>query len=273
MKKTSYLIWLMAVCCLSAQAQISDEGYYPFAQNDKTWRMQVGGIKENSYYNRIDGDTLIGGETWMKVYNYIAFRELNYSYFAAVRDVGKKVYAIAKGSNRPRLLYDFGLKVGSRVRCGVEGNDFFCLLEKDEQPDTLFGFKFVAYLKVERIDTIETYGLQRRRFKLTLLDPYEDSTLAENIVWVEGVGSYLSPFMPWAPVLPRDGLLLLKGCAIGKNYISSGEDFYKENNTNGIDNSAYSRNESDIIYNLSGHRMTKEPQKGVYIQNGRKYVK
>ena len=70
MKTKLFLICLMTVCCLPIQAQASDEDHFPFAQEGKTWEMQVGGIKENDYCNRIDGDTLIGGETW-KISCYI----------------------------------------------------------------------------------------------------------------------------------------------------------------------------------------------------------
>ena len=90
-------------------AQTSQVEYRPFAQDGKIWHCQVGLIKENIYDNRIDGDTLIDGENWKKVYNVPDLRKY---YYAAVRDVDKKVYAIAKGSNRPRLLYDFSLKKG-----------------------------------------------------------------------------------------------------------------------------------------------------------------
>ncbi len=270
MKTKRFLLWLMAVCCLPIQAQTSDEGYFPFAQDDKTWEMQVGYIKENDFCNHINGDTLIGGETWKKVYNYIAFRDFYYDYYAAVRDVGRKVYAIPKGSDRPRLLYDFGMNVGSKVRCGVEGNAFYCLLDKEERPDSLFGFEFVAYLRLERIDTIETCGLRLRRFTLSLLDSYEEPMVG-NIIWLEGVGSFLSPFLPWIPVLPQDNLLLLKGCLIGKTYISGGDEFYSDY-TNVLGNNYVSENGNGIIYDISGRHMPREHQKGIYIQNGRKFV-
>ena len=108
MKKGFYLFLLLAIPSVTAQAQTSQIEYRPFAQEGKVWQCQVGGIKENVYDNHIEGDTLIGGETWKKVYNVPDLRKY---YYAAVRDVDKKVYAIAKGSDRPRLLYDFSLKV------------------------------------------------------------------------------------------------------------------------------------------------------------------
>ena len=66
----------------------------------------------------------INGEKWKKVYNYrfwpVEGKRFD-TYYSSIREVGKKVYAIAKGSNRQRLLYDFDLKEGNIVRCGIEG--------------------------------------------------------------------------------------------------------------------------------------------------------
>lgn len=222
---------------ISAHAQDRQDDYYPFAQEGKIWKAQVGIIMENQYGNCVDGDTLINGESWKKVYNYHGFPEFNYSYYAAIRDVGKKVYAIAKGSNRSRLLYDFNLKEGQTVRCGVEGNAFGCLLDTDERPDTLLGFEFASSLRVERIDTIETRGLKFRRFTLTFLDHFkyplinkqsknEQGILYDtgNIIWVEGIGSNVGPFFPWWALQPQHAFVTT--CYVGKTYIFGSSDFY-----------------------------------------------
>jgi len=50
-------------------AQIPQLEYRPFAEDGKVWESQVGRIMENVYGKRIDGDTLIGGVAWKKVYN------------------------------------------------------------------------------------------------------------------------------------------------------------------------------------------------------------
>ena len=277
MKTRHFFAWLMIVYCLAAQAQMEQMEYRPFAQDGKTWESQVGLIMENVYGNRFDGDTIIGGENWKKVYNYYGMPEFNYSYYAAIRDVGNKVYAIAKGSNRPRLLYDFSLKEGYLVKCGKEGNAFGCLLDKDEQPDTLLGFQFVAYLRVERIDTIKARGMQHRRFTLTLLDAFkepfrgEEQVMIGNVVWVEGVGSGAGPFSPWMPLPPKDSFL--QSCYIYKTCLFGYPDFYENDETNAVGSTPFMGNGSSIIYNLQGIQMMGKPKKGVYIQNGRKYVK
>lgn len=236
MRSRFVFAYLLGTFCLVAHAQDRQDDYYPFAQEGKIWKAQVGIIMENQYGNCVDGDTLINGESWKKVYNYHGFPEFNYSYYAAIRDVGKKVYAIAKGSSRPRLIYDFGLKEGQTVRVGIEGNAFGCLLDTDENPDTLLGFQLVSFLRVERIDTIKANGFEYRRFILTFLDAFRYPLLdkkesenglsyeTDNIIWVEGVGSSVGPFSPWLPLPVHHGFNI--ACYVGKTYLFGSSDFY-----------------------------------------------
>ena len=237
-KRTVILIISLFFLNLAIQAQVD---YRPFVEEGKTWETTISEIMEDCYGSFIEGDTLIGGETWKKVHNYIGFEEFGGTYYAAVREEGKKVYAIAKGSDKPRLLYDFGLEVGSTVRCGVEGNAFGCLLDGGEKPDELMGFQFVHYLRLEQIDTIEVGGSQRRRFTFTLLtsyhEPYmyihgeEAEGILGNVVWVEGVGSGAGPFSPWLPLPPRD-LYVPMSCTLGNAFICNSSCFYQNCGTN-----------------------------------------
>lgn len=269
--------WLLCTFSMAVYAQELQAYNRPFVQNGKKWSVQVGLIEENTYYNQVYGDTIIGGDVWKKVCNYVFMPDFGTSYYAAIRDVGKKVYAIAKGSSRPRLLYDFGLKVGDMVRCGVEGNSFACLLDKDEQPDSILGFPFVAYLKVESIDTIKARGLLHRRFKLTLLDTYKqyfrngEQKVKNNIIWIEGVGSGAGPFLPWVP-LPREETFL-QGCDIDNACIFGYPDFYRDYESVSIKASRIATNRNSTFYDLQGRRINGKTIKGVYVESGRKKIK
>ena len=275
MKKIQIITWLLSALCISAMGQKSRLDYSPFALDGKVWDAQVGGIKENVYFYEIDGDTMINGESWKKVYNYV-FPKIRFcSYYAAVRDVGNKVYAIAKGSNRPRLLYDFDMKAGNIVQCGIEGNAFLCLLDKNEPLDSLLGFPYETFLRVERIDTIEARGLQHRRYTLTLLDAYrqpfgdEEDPIIGSVVWVEGVGSGAGPFSPWMPLPPYYSILLY--CIVDHSCIFGFDDFYDAETVNHVGRIQDIRNENQQSYDLSGRRVS-HLQKGVYIKDGRKVV-
>lgn len=284
MNKASLLfVLLVLVKCIFTQAQPSSIPYHPFAEDGKVWETQVGEINENCYCNRIDGDTVINGENWKKVYNYIAF-PLEYRYYAAIREVGQKVYAIAKGSSKPRLLYDFGLKKGDLVRCGIEGNVFGCLLDNDEQPDTLLGFPFVSYLGVERIDTIEAHGQLYRRFVFTLLDSYQyyyhpnDERISGNVIWVEGIGSGAGPFCPWVPLPQYD--LVYQYCYIGKTCLFGFPDFYEADVVDAVEQVYSSESYDSSSFDLSGRRLSVSSAssvsymlpRGVYIRDGKKVL-
>ena len=294
MKTTLFLLFLMAFSSIPGLAQTSQIEYRPFAQDGKIWWYQVGATKENFYSNRIDGDTLIGGNSWKKVYNNdgkyfmnpTGDAGLSYYYYAAVRDVDKKVYAIAKGSNRPRLLYDFSLKKGDIVKCGMEGNSFSCLLEKDEQPDSLLGFEFLAYLKVERIDTITDGNQEYRAFILTLLDAYRqpmwdserEKFVIGNVIWIEGVGSYIGPFSPWMQLSSHNNVS--RSCRFDKTSIFIYPEFneYYEDwedwatDSDNCNNDIININQNGSFHNLQGFRMTRPSDRGIYIQNGKKFV-
>ena len=273
---------MLCTFSISSLAQDTQLDYRPFAQDGKRWSVQVGLIMENDYGNRIEGDTVINGESWKKVYNYVGFPDFGMTYYVALRDVGQKVYAITKGSTRPRLLYDFSLKEGNTIRCGMEGNVFCCLLDKGELLDSLLGFPIKSYLKVERIDTITFREQAYRRFTLTFLDAYHEplrngeEAIFGNVVWIEGVGSGAGPFSPWVP-LPTEGCIYL-GCELNKEYLCT--DFYGNYVPAGIGKILRQGKENDASYDLSGRRVANSSEfqgsnnlpKGVYIQNGKKVV-
>ena len=268
--KLQFASVLFAICTL-AQAQTSQLEYRPFAVGEKVWETQIGGIKENDYVYRVKGDTIIDGEKWMRVYSYVGFDVFNIRYFAAIRDVGKKVYAIAKGSNTPRLLYNFDLKVGGVVKCGVEGSNFGCLLDTGEKPDTLLGFPLAYTLKVESIDTIKySYnGKEYRRFTFKLLDPFNYLVEGvDDIVWIEGIGSAAGVFSPWMS-LPKKGSFLQNCIEDGKLVFGEGL-HYEEEYPSVVGSPQASKKKSSAIYDMDGRQLPQIPQKGIYIQNGQK---
>ena len=269
--KLQFASVLFAICTL-AQAQTSQLEYRPFVEENKMWETQVGGIKENVYRHFIEGDTIIAGENWKKVYNSYSFSRR--SYYAAIREVDKKIFAIAKGSNKPRLLYDFSLKVGDLVRCGMEGNAFCCLLERGEKADSLFGFPFISYLRVERIDTIKYNDKLFRRFTLSALDAYEypyyndDGEIRCNIIWVEGIGSGAGPFYPWMP-LPSL-YFSRQSCSIDKQILFGSNGFCQDDYPSIVGSSKVEAMISSDVYDLQGRKLQQASQKGVYILNGKK---
>jgi hypothetical protein len=282
MKTIGLFAWLLCLISMSALSQTTGPEYRPFAEDGKKWEIQVGVIKENKIGYSVNGDSLINGENWKKVYSYRGRLDFDRTYYAAIRDVGKKVYIIAAGSSRPRLLYDFGLKEGDIVKCGVEGNVFACLLEAGERSDTLLGVPFLSYLKVERIETITHKNLQHRRFILSVLDSYQEPLLEMNlsygedkvnheyVIWIEGIGSGAGPFLPWMLLPPQN--IIFPRCNIDEECIFSGSGFYENSGLNAINSPIFIRDENGFVHDLQGRRQPTLSKKGVYIHNGRKVV-
>ena len=78
------LIGLLCMLGMTVQAQTATDGYRPTAKEDKYWKTQIGVIQENVYFSQIEGDTLINGESWKKVYNYSWTQDTEKPYFAAI---------------------------------------------------------------------------------------------------------------------------------------------------------------------------------------------
>lgn len=269
---------LFFVACMSAQAQTSEIEYRPFAEEGKLWETSIGGLNQYVYNGYFAGDTIIDGETWQKVYTIAG---VNRTYYAAVRDEGKKVYAIAKGSSRARLLYDFSLKEGDFVRCGVEGTAFGCLRTKEEPRDTLHGFLLNLALKVDRIDTVTLHdGLEHRRFTLSMWSPGKDILMGTPIVWIEGLGSGAGPFSPWmlqSPLLPtfdehRAFVTLWANDKLSPSLIAISDEFYELESSTAV-NSPQPTQEGGSPYDLQGRRLSGKPARGIYIENGKKIAR
>lgn len=213
----SILIFVLSALCWQARAQESSG----MVQEGRFWEMQVGMLTDNVRAYHIEGDTVIAGKEWKKVYTACDYRfppadELfsqltggsvkyswNYSYYAAVREEGDKVYAVARGNRRPRLLYDFSLKKGDIVMCGMEGGMFPCLRDTGESADSLFGFPLRTRLGVTRVDTLSFGGRDFRRITLNVYGQCAFDVYA-SVVWVKGVGSDCGPFTPWMTFDAKD---------------------------------------------------------------------
>ena len=285
MKTIILLAWLLFATCMSVKAQTSEPEYRPFVQEGKVFST-LGPYKEDVTYTEIEGDTLINGETWKKVYNSMPWAgRLKHSYFAAVREVDKKVYAIAKGSNRPRLLYDFNLGFNdggkSILRCGIEGSNFGCLIDTEagEYSDKLLGFDFHSRLHLYDIDTVRLDdGLEHRRFTFWLADKnFGSMIIADSIVWIEGLGSATGPFSPWMPRLlyPEDygyGPVYETSYYINGKLITTSSRFYEPAIPSAISTPKPAK-EHDNFYDLQGRKLSGKPARGIYIENGEKVLR
>ena len=161
----------------------------------------------------------------------------------------------------------------------MEGNAFGCLLDKDEPTDTLLGFPFDSFLKVDRIDTVKLYdGQDYRRFTLSMWDAYKDLPIASPIVWIEGLGSGAGPFSPWmaqSPILPgRTYPVYYTYYYMDNSCITRSDLFYELNSdTPNAVNFSQPTKEESTLYDLLGRKLSGKPKRGIYIEDGKKKVK
>jgi len=135
-----------------------------YLANDACWTYTISGINYQTYLN---GDTVIAGISYKKVYNRLPMGNSSNScpyisggYDGAIREENGKIYANIDNQYRnygDLLLYDFTVKVGDTIHV------------KFGNPD---------YLVVTKIDTVTLLnGEKRKRF----IFPFNS--------WIEGIGS------------------------------------------------------------------------------------
>ena len=96
--------------------------YMPFAEEGKVWvygvtRMDYNNIPEQYRY-QISSDTILNDRHYKKMFirEEDRYGDSQMHYIGAVRDTLLKVQFVDKGQRKERLLYDFGLQSGNKMR-------------------------------------------------------------------------------------------------------------------------------------------------------------
>ena len=231
MRKLTLILMALCLNVLGMQAQGPDP-FHPMLQEGKLWKIVDGdGWASKPEYNiLIEGDTLIGGNIWKKVYSNMEYAHKDadgLTYYAAVREEGERVYAIPKGKEEPCVLYDFSLKVGDKVMGTSTALDgFYFLLE----PGEAFA-GWVTTMELINIDVINVHGKELRQFTFdahdnTLKSMGSSATSVSTLVWVEGVGSEGGLFGTWKK-LPNSKT----SCYLNGELIFDADDFHVSNET------------------------------------------
>ena len=198
-----------------------------------------------NFYMYADGDTLINGVSWKKIYQKRA--ELIYE--KAMREENGRVYELRPGGQE-RLLFDFSLKVGD-------------VYEPAGEPHRM--------MTVIAIDTVMVEGAAHRR--LLLMQQVNGQT-TDLTTWTEGIGSECGIDLPayWSDMDPK-----VVNHTGGRNYYHlqflGCKDFGSD--TDGV--KAILRPSSltfhpQRCFDLQGRRVQGQPRSGVYIRDGRKQV-
>ncbi len=167
-KIITFLILLYGIA-LALNAQISS-----IAVDGTTWQYVHTTFSSFAIRNNVvNGDTLVNGRSYKKVYSYSQYDRNHAIYYCAFREEGNKIYALPSEHNcylpvvnEEVLLYNFSLK---------EGDKF-------------------AMHEVTKVDSININGELRKRIAFS---GYE--------TWVEGIGSLQRYFGYPLESLPKDG--------------------------------------------------------------------
>lgn len=240
MRKVLTIMFLLLVSFAEAQE------YRPMLTDGKEWhcfrRVALSDVDwdpngEWTYTIKVVGDSLINGVAYKKMCREytqdVPSGESRCTYFAAI-EKDRKVYSYHEEGD---VLYlDFSLHEGD---C-VTGNPEFVVTNE------------------------ETFEAKNRQYRRLVLNGY---------VWVEGIGCRNA-----FEIIPEMGIELappyiledyMVECYDNGELIFTKDDFY--NTTTGIENVTAEDQKNADVYSISGVKITK-PEKGMYIQNKRKYI-
>lgn len=229
----------------------------PFLDEGKEWwykdNSAFGYDSRGDFRMFIKEDTIIGGNTWKKVYRDNTPGSVPV-YEKALREEDGKVYELRQGGEES-LMFDFSLNIGDHyVPAGSDGR----------------------YMEVIAIDTMMSAGIAHRRLILMQHLNGADTDLTS---WIEGIGGDCGIDLPafWSDMDPK--VINARGGTDYYHYLftaclkQDGTCLFGETPsvrtavTSILKPTAVSPN-----YDLQGRRLTKQPRKGVYIRDGRKVV-
>lgn len=267
MKKRQLLLLIATVYMLSLKAQ---DGTLPMLEKGRIWNtMSLHPGMNPSYTNlygqpcegnphtyKIDGDTIINGKTYKKFLVDGSHIDI------FMRQEDSRIYKYDPNSYPPEwpnpeeLAYDFGIQ------------------ERDTIYYPSYGFSLVA----DHVDTVTVDGISRRRLTMNVItETFDTERLAD--VWVEGIGgAATSPCFFWgAWETSTSGMM--RSCIQDERALFSWDDFFASSIISSLLQPSKDIFEtkqlesSSGIYDLQGRYLPNKLQKGVYIKDGRKYVK
>ena len=261
-------ITLFVILCFSVVCY-AEHDYLPFLKQGKKWVTNI-----RTY--QIEGDTLIDGTTFMKI--YATDKGNGTYYYGCANETEKRVSVVYKDSIHAELIYDFGAAPQEKIF--MSGGDVAKRLNEQEIEVQIEGYlrdvmEFVVGFKISE-EMIDYY---RERFSdiPELLEDLEKE-IAEGGPWeyrnglalvVEGIGGKGNPFRPLGE---SDGILL--SCEEDGKVVFLLENWdWDSMQSTGIHNSQVISNDSYApAYDLQGRRVAHPRQGEIYIQNGKKYI-
>ena len=275
MKQLYYLITFF-VCTVSIHAQKTDHEYHPLIEEGKVWVQEYN--NKPCVTMSFIGDTIVYGHKCTKLLWSISQGEETFSsIFTLYEENGRVWFFYDKPLEEfdyskehqdlsiPRLLYDFSSGIGDLLtvwKPDARGYQQSCVAKVVEKKDIVIqGQEYHAHILV-----IPSEG-----------SPFND-TVQSRIIWLEGIGTIYSPISNYYDD-SNAYINWLYSCSVNNEvlYSKDGEIFsyVKElisDNTVHVSPIANRQSVTDKCFDLTGRRLAAPPAKGVYIENGKKWV-
>ena len=262
------MLVIILIGSMKAVAQECDYDNLPFVEEGRVWNCRAV-ISHDDYLNpfncifTMSGDTLINENTYKKVSCQfkVFYGDEEQHYYCAVREEDYRVFIVEAETKEEKMLYDFS-HPQEDIILSVDGQ------------------KFVRSAGYEHGFLFPRRG--QLCFILLRGEVYNPDQFSDY--WVKGVGSVLSnPFGVGLHGNEIDSFfgypIYLYSCMKDEKCMffedwmvqiySDPEDEEEEGDLTSIQEMSKSTSDAPI-YDLQGRRLSAMPQKGVYIQNGKK---
>ena len=124
----------------------------------------------------------------------------------------------------------------------------------------------------ERLKAIEQIEADGRKFHRFVFVPEPDDGGLFPLYWIEGIGARMSFFNPTRHFMLSYISEIVSVFDGDECIFTSGDFDLPAVSTRIAPVSTFSEKTSSALYDLQGRRLTGMPQRGLYIQNGRKYI-
>lgn len=270
-------ILMTLFCSLGISNAFAQEEYNQLVVDGKTWKGMELGISPDKQFICdlfLSGDTTINGKEYLKCYiiqERGAQGNVVPKYSRALREEDRKVYGIGIGSDKEYLLYDFNVQVGDSLCCGVNESGEPIITEGKLDEEQEERVQLIVLKEIEDYTSSEGVDLRCYHFTMLTRERMADGSVIEqegqSNIWAEGVGSINDyPLNSWHMEYVSSFGYWLQQCYDNQHilYVSS---------PSNIQAISVMKSTSGNLYDLQGRRLQHTPAKGVYIQDGKKYIK
>jgi hypothetical protein len=261
------------IICLLSLPVCALAQYHPFVSEGKVWIGDVGGTFP--YMLIMKGDTLIADKGYKKMYekNWFFHQDHVFHYLAAFRETEGKVFVVHPGSDQEFVLYDLEME---------EGETWVWL----DNPWTGFTMRYRADMSEEIIRN--SYFGKRYNYTggdrvgvLTTSKTSSPGSWISNVIFIEGIGP--TNGIPYIDeknkvyfgeravrVMLEDGDVTIKSRHMTALYNVFYDYYQGKVDADGV---LSNDKEEATAFDLYGRKLEGVLQHGVYIRNGKKYIK